>query len=40
MCIVGIIPRESKLCKALYSRWSIAAAGVLTIGWWIIRNTI
>ena len=40
LCIFGIIPRESKICKALYSRWSIAAAAILTISWWIIRNII
>ena len=38
MCILGIIPCESKLYKALYSRWSIAAAAILTISWWIFRN--
>jgi hypothetical protein len=40
LCVLGIIPRESKICKALYSRWSIAAAAILTISWWIIRNVI
>lgn len=39
LCIFGIIPDESRLKKALYSKWSIAAAGILTISWWIFRNT-
>lgn len=40
LCATGIIPRESRLCKALYSRWSIAAAAIITISWWIFRNLI
>ncbi len=38
LCTVGIIPRESRLCRTLYSRTSIIVAATLTITWWIIRN--
>ena len=38
LCVFRIIPNESKLCKILYSRWSIAAAAIVTIFWWIFRN--
>ena len=40
LCSAGVIPRQSKLCKALYSKWSIAAAAIVTISWWILRNII
>ncbi len=39
LCVAGIIPRESRLCRILYSRTSIMTAAFLTILWWIIRNT-
>jgi hypothetical protein len=38
LCVLGIIPRQSSLCKALYSRASIISAAILTISWWIARN--
>lgn len=38
LCVVGVIPRDSKLCRILYSRTSIIAAAVLTVSWWILRN--
>lgn len=38
LCVVKVIPPESKLCKALYSRTSIAIAFAATILWWILRN--
>ena len=40
LCSAKIIPRESRLCRALYSKYSIAAAAIVTIFWWIFRNTI
>lgn len=40
LCAIGIIPQDSKLCRALYSRTSIIIAAVLTVSWWIIRNVI
>lgn len=40
LCAIGIIPPDSKLCRALYSRTSIVIAAVLTVSWWIIRNVI
>lgn len=39
LCVFKIIPPESKLCKVLYGRWSIAAAAIVTIAWTIFRNT-
>ena len=38
LCVLGIIPPDSKLCRALYSRTSIVIAAVLTLAWWIFRN--
>lgn len=38
LCVIGVIPRDSRLCKALYSRASIIFAAVLTVSWWILRN--
>ena len=38
LCVVGVIPRDSKLCRILYSRASIIAVAVLTVSWWILRN--
>lgn len=38
LCVVGVIPRDRKLCRILYSRTSIIAAAVLTVSWWILRN--
>lgn len=38
LCVIRVIPPESKLCKVLYSHWSIAAAAVVTIAWTIFRN--
>lgn len=39
LCVFGVIPDGSRLKKALYSKWSIIIAGILTISWWIFRNT-
>ena len=38
LCVLGIIPQDSKLCRALYSRTSIAIAAVMALTWWIVRN--
>ena len=38
LCVFKVIPPESKLCRALYSRASITAAAVLTFSWWILRK--
>ena len=38
LCVLEVIPPESKLCKALCSRWSIAAAAVCTVAWTVFRN--
>lgn len=38
LCVFKVIPPESKLCRALYSRASIITAAVLTFSWWILRN--
>ena len=38
LCVFGIIPREGRLCRALYSRTSIIIAATLSISWWILRN--
>ncbi len=38
LCVLKVIPPESKLCRALYSRASIITAAVLTVSWWILRN--
>ena len=38
LCVIGVIPRDSKLCRALYSRPSITIAAVITVSWWILRN--
>ena len=38
LCVVGVIPRDSRLRKALYSRTSIIIAFAVTLAWWILRN--
>ena len=38
LCVIGIIPQDSKLYKVLYGRWSISAAVIATIAWTIFRN--
>ena len=38
LCSTKVIPRESKLCKVLYSKWNIALAACISISWWIFRN--
>ena len=38
LCVAGIIPKDSRLCRALYSRTSIVIAAILTFAWWILRN--
>ena len=38
LCVIGIIPQDSKLYKVLYGRWSISAAAIATIAWTIFRN--
>ena len=38
LCVVRVIPQDSKLCKVLYGRWSITTAAVLTIVWTVFRN--
>ena len=38
LCVFKVIPPESKLCRALYSRASIITAAALTVSWWILRN--
>lgn len=40
LCVIGVIPRDSRLCRILYSRASIITAAFLTITWWILRNAI
>lgn len=40
LCVLGLIPRNSRLCRMLYSRTSITTATILTIAWWILRNTL
>lgn len=39
LCIFEIIPEESRLRKFLYDKRTIITAGILTIAWWIFRNT-
>ena len=39
LAVLKIIPPGSRLQKVLYSRWTILAAGLATIAWWIFRNT-
>ena len=39
LTIFGAIPRGSKIQKFLYHRLTIITAGILTITWWIFRNT-
>ena len=40
LCVIGVIPKDSRLCRILYSRASIITAAVLTITWGILRNAI
>lgn len=39
LAVIGVIPAESRLKKFLYNRYTIIAAGLLTVAWWIFRNT-
>ena len=39
LAIFKIIPPGSRLQKFLYDKWTIIAAGILTVAWWIFRNT-
>lgn len=39
LCIFGIIPKGSRLQSFLYDKRTIIVAGILTIGWWIYRNS-
>ena len=39
LAIFKIIPHGSRLQKFLYDKWTIIAAGILTVAWWIFRNT-
>ena len=38
LCVFGIIPRESRLYRTLYSRASVITAAIVTLTWWILRN--
>lgn len=40
LCVIKVIPRDSRLCRILYSRWSIAIAALLTISWGVLRNIL
>ena len=40
LCVIKVIPRDSRLCRILYSRTSIIVAAVLTVSWWILRNIV
>lgn len=37
--LLKIIPSDCRLMRFLYNRWVIVALGMLTVGWWIFRNT-
>ena len=39
LCIFKIIPEGSKIQKIAYSKPIIIISGIITIAWWIIRNT-
>lgn len=39
LAVFKIIPPGSRLQKLLYHRYVIIAAGILTVAWWIFRNT-
>lgn len=39
LCAAGIIRDDTRLRKFLYHKATIACAAVLTIFWWIFRNT-
>ena len=39
LAIFGVIPKGSRLQKFLYDRHTVIAAGILTVAWWIFRNT-
>ena len=39
LSISGIIPKGSRLQGFLYNRWTILVAGLITISWWVLRNT-
>ena len=39
LAIFKVIPPDSRLRKFLYSKWTILTAGLVTISWWIFRNT-
>lgn len=40
LCVIKVIPRDSRLYRILYSRWSIATAALLTISWGVLRNIL
>ena len=37
--LLKVIPSDCRLMRFLYNRWVILALGVITVGWWIFRNT-
>ena len=39
LTVLKVIPPGSRLHEVLYSRWTILAAGLATVAWWIFRNT-
>ena len=38
LCILKVIPQNSKIQKIAYSKPAIIIAGVATLAWWILRN--